>query len=155
MSMHKKLVNVATVAAIIFIMGAQSLFALAVPKPVTASYMEYVRVSWSASSGATHYQLWRATTPNFSYAVRIGTFTCTSVRDTTAIPGVNYYYWVRPYNYYWICHNNSKYTLGRRQMTPPRPTASWKNYRSCVKVTWPASPYAYYYKVYRSSGQNF
>lgn len=155
MNMHRKLVNVATVATIVFIMGAQSLFALAVPKPVTASYTDCVRVSWCASSGATHYQLWRATSSSFSCAVRIGTFTCTAVRDTTAIPGVNYYYWVRPYNSRWICHDNSKYTLGRRQVTVPWPTASWKNYTSCVKVTWPASPYACYYKVYRSSGQNF
>ena len=70
---------------------------LADPKNVTASkgsYSSYVRVTWSAVSGATSYRVYRNTIPVWNSATQIGTTASTSYSDTTASTGVQYYYWV-------------------------------------------------------------
>ena len=68
------------------------------PTGVSASdgtYTDKVRVSWTAASGATSYQVYRNTSNSTSGASQIGTPTGTSFDDTTATPGTTYYYFVK------------------------------------------------------------
>jgi hypothetical protein len=62
------------------------------------TFSDGVHVSWNASAGATSYQVWRATTNKSSRATLIGTSTTPLFNDTTATPGVTYYYWIRAVN---------------------------------------------------------
>ena len=57
-----------------------------------------VTVTWRAASGATGYEIWRGTSNNSASASLIGTSTTLSFDDTTAVPGVNYYYWAKATN---------------------------------------------------------
>jgi len=71
------------------------------PGGVTASdnaYSDKVRISWSASPGATGYKIFRNTTNDSSTAVQIGTTTELFFDDTAAAAGITYYYWVKAYN---------------------------------------------------------
>jgi hypothetical protein len=80
---------------------------LAVPVPpaptgVAASdgaYADKVGVTWSVVSGATAYEVWRATTNNSAKATRVAADIATaSFDDTTANAGVTYWYWVKAKN---------------------------------------------------------
>ena len=55
---------------------------------------DHVLVEWNAIAG-TGYELFRATTNEFAYAVSIGTTNEPAWLDTTAKPGETYWYWVR------------------------------------------------------------
>jgi len=55
---------------------------------------DWVRVTWSAASGATSYRVYRDTDSNSSGASQIGTPSGTSFDDTTATQGTTYWYWV-------------------------------------------------------------
>jgi fibronectin type 3 domain-containing protein len=69
---------------------------LTAPTNVQASdgtYTNKVQVSWVASSGATTYQVYRATSAAGVKSL-LGSPTGTLFNDTTATPGVTYYYWV-------------------------------------------------------------
>lgn len=70
------------------------------PSSVSATdgtYADKVSISWTGSSGATSYNLYRSTT-----STRPSTATMTGVTspysDTTATPGTKYYYWVSAVN---------------------------------------------------------
>lgn len=68
------------------------------PATVAASdgaYSDRVRVEWDAAWGATRYEVWRAETDDPADASPIATVTAaTTCDDTSAIPGVTYWYWV-------------------------------------------------------------
>jgi hypothetical protein len=71
------------------------------PTSVSASdgtYTDRVRLSWTASSGATGYKVFRNTSNNSSGAQQIGTSTASQYDDTTAVVGTTYWYWVKAYN---------------------------------------------------------
>jgi cellulose 1,4-beta-cellobiosidase len=73
-----------------------------VPTNVQASdgtYVDKVKVTWTASSGATSYTVHRATSRRGT-KVAIGTTSGTSYDDTTASAGRTYYYWVTGTNVY-------------------------------------------------------
>jgi hypothetical protein len=68
------------------------------PSNVQASddtYTDKVRVTWTASTGATGYEVWRGTTSNAESATLIGSPTSTSYDDTSADAGTTYYYRVK------------------------------------------------------------
>lgn len=129
------------------------------PLGVSASdgaYCGYVRVTWTSSPYATGgYTIWRNTANNFSGAVQIGTDTASPYDDTTAAPGVTYYYWVKS-----VFTNGSSgfggSDAGYRRTTPPPPTgesASDNTYCSYVRLSWTASPDATSYEIWRSTSQ--
>jgi len=60
------------------------------------AYTNKVRVTWTVSSGATSYKVYRATTETGEKLYR-GASTGTYYDDTTASPGITYYYWVVAY----------------------------------------------------------
>ena len=128
------------------------------PTGVTASdgtYTDKVRVNWSASSGATSYRVYRATTSGGSGSL-IGTLASTSFDDTTATPGTTYYYTVRGCVSVG-CGGYSNENSGWRAAggaTPPIPTgvsATDGTFTDKVNVSWSSSAGATYYKVFRNT----
>ena len=56
---------------------------------------EYIRLTWSASMGATKYRIYRHTSDVFSSSQEIASeVTALTWDDTTAIPDTTYFYWV-------------------------------------------------------------
>ncbi len=53
-----------------------------------------VDVFWTGATGATSYQLFRNTTNNLATATQVTSGPATVFLDTTAVPGVTYFYWV-------------------------------------------------------------
>ena len=91
--------------------------AISAPSGVSASdgtYMDKVTVAWNASSGATYYQVFRNTTNSHSGETQlVGDQPNSPFDDTTAIPGVDYYYWVKACNG-GVCSDYSAVDLGWR-----------------------------------------
>jgi hypothetical protein len=89
----------------------------AAPTNVSASdgiYMDKVEVTWSASSGATSYTVYRATSPTrWARKAVLGTTSGTSFNDSTATPGRTYYYCVKATNGYGMS-DFSVYDAGSR-----------------------------------------
>ena len=67
-------------------------------------------VSWTASAGATSYEIYRSTSSSTGSATKIGTSTTTSYTDTTALGGRTYYYWIKAVG----CDDFSSRTSGYR-----------------------------------------
>ncbi|MCK4304505.1 MAG: PD40 domain-containing protein, partial [Candidatus Eisenbacteria sp.] len=63
------------------------------------TYTDKVRITWSASSGATSYEVYRATSSGGTKS-KIGTPSGTYYDDTSASVGTTYYYWVKAKNTY-------------------------------------------------------
>lgn len=59
------------------------------------SYTDGVRLTWTTAEGATSYQILRGTSADSATATVIIETGATSYNDTTAEPGVTYYYWLR------------------------------------------------------------
>jgi S-formylglutathione hydrolase FrmB len=160
----KKLAAIILVVISLFYLAteveAQSDGKPSVPTNVQASdgtYMDKVQVTWTASSGATSYTVYRATsTSRWVTKVVIGSTSNTSYDDTTASVGRSYYYWVKASNSYGTSAY-SAYDKGyRSDGRPPVPTnvqASDGTYMDKVQVTWTASPGATSYTVYRATLQ--
>lgn len=148
----KKTLVAALVAAVI---GSASVYGLTVYIPSTTAYTSNCRLTWTRSYGASKYYIYRATTPSWSRRQKIGTAYSNSFNDTSAVPGVNYYYWVCPVkgSCYW--YNTGKYRLGYRQVTAPKVSASWKTYNSCIRLSWSAAYGAVRYNVRRSTSSSF
>lgn len=67
------------------------------PPSMSASdgtFSDRVRIEWTAGSGATSYDVRRATSANFASATLLGNTASLTFDDTTAIPGTTYRYWV-------------------------------------------------------------
>jgi len=57
-----------------------------------------VALSWTASTNATAYKVYRNTASNSTDAILIGSPTAAAYDDTTAVAGTTYYYWVQASN---------------------------------------------------------
>ena len=129
---------------------------LPAPTNVQASdgtYTNKVQVSWNASTGATSYKVYRANTANGTKTLE-GSPTGTIFDDTSATPGVTYYYWVKACQGA-LCSNFSAYNTGWRNITPPTNVqASDGTYTTKVQVRWNAASGATSYKVYRANTAN-
>ena len=99
-------------------------FTANVPSPPTGvsasdgNYSDKVQVSWSVSSGATSYQVYRNTSNASSGAAQIGTPSATSFDDTAATPTTIYYYFVKACNGAG-CSGFSASDSGYRSVAPP------------------------------------
>jgi len=126
---------------------------LSLPTNLQASdgtYTTKVLVSWSASSGATSYKVYRATSATGIKSL-LGSPTGTSFNDTTATPAVTYTYWVMACNGA-NCSDYSAYTTGWQKLSPPTNLqASDGTDTDKVLVSWSASNGATSYKVYRAT----
>ena len=131
---------------------------LSVPTGISASdgdYLSKVVITWNLSVGATKYKVYRNTVDNSSGASDVsGEITGTSFDDTTALPGVIYFYWTKA-----GCDNGwsdfSDSDSGYEQLSVPTDvSASDGVYTNKVKITWTASSGATKYKVYRNEIDN-
>jgi hypothetical protein len=71
------------------------------PSGVSASdglYSDRVLITWTASAGATGYEVWRAAHNKTQQASKIGDLSGTSYDDSSANAGTVYYYWVKAKN---------------------------------------------------------
>jgi len=126
-----------------------------VPTNVHASdgiYTDKVQVTWTASAMATSYTVYRGKYPYTYYAASLGKTPGTVFDDTTATPGMKYYYRVKASNSFGTS-NFSAYDTGSRStgipMPPTNVQASDGIYTDKVQVTWTASAMATSYTVYR------
>ncbi len=131
--------------------------AVAAPTGVTASagtYYDHVAVSWTASTGATGYNVYRNTSNTTTGATQINAsaVTTTSYSDTTMTPGTTYYYWVVATDALSTSEfSNSASGLCAAVVAPTGVTASAGTYYDHVAVSWTASTGATGYNVYRNT----
>jgi fibronectin type 3 domain-containing protein len=130
------------------------------PAGVAASdgtYADMVRVSWTASAGATSYKVYRATSQNGNY-IYIGQISSTFYEDY-ANDSSAYWYKVRAIN----AKGGSGYSSadsgymgsGSQLLSPPdNVSASDGTYTDAVRITWTESDGATNYKVYRAASEN-
>lgn len=94
---------------------------LTAPKPTASdgTYSTYVQIKWASVSGAIKYAIKRGTSTTFASAAFITTTaTGTSYNDSTATPGMKYYYWVMPVGASGTAYGNTtKYDVGYRKVT--------------------------------------
>jgi len=126
---------------------------LTAPANVQASdgtYTGKVQLTWTASSGATSYNVYRAATSGGTRTL-LGSPVGISFGDTTATPGVTYYYWVKACKQT-RCSVASTANTGWRMLTAPANVqASDGTYTTKVQLSWTASSGATSYNVYRAS----
>ncbi len=122
------------------------------PSSVTATdgtYSDYVKVSWSASQSATSYELWRGTVNAYSGASKIASPTATSYNDTSAQPGMLYYYWVRAVTSAGTSAFSSSDT-GYRPLAVPSGVSATTGNSDGVTVSWSSVTGATSYQVGRA-----
>ncbi len=140
----------------------------AIPKP-TASYntsSSFVKVTWK-SSGTEYYYIYRSNSPDFSTASQVGLCgSGTSFRDTSVVPGEDFYYWVAP-----VCWDRSSgamyrfsnrklYAKGYRSLSIPVPSLmrTWSSdYETTdhVTISWTQVFGADKYYIYRGTSSIF
>jgi Zn-dependent protease with chaperone function/fibronectin type 3 domain-containing protein len=132
------------------------------PSSVAASdgsYADMVRVTWTASTGATSYKIYRATSQGANYTY-IGQISTNFYEDYVNDDNV-YWYKVRAINSYGgsgYSNADSGYmgngTQTQRLSPPGNVAASDGEYTDVVSITWTASSGATNYKVYRATSEN-
>ncbi|MCJ7660332.1 MAG: hypothetical protein MUO67_14390, partial [Anaerolineales bacterium] len=131
--------------------------AITAPTSITASdgvYTDRVLITWSPSSGATSYEVWRNTTNSPGSAGLLTTVGTNSLNDTTATPGAQYYYWIKGCSTVG-CSDLSSYDPGFRALTPPTGvSASDGSFIDKVEVSWNPSSGAAYYVILRNTSSN-
>jgi fibronectin type 3 domain-containing protein len=114
------------------------------------TYTGKVQLTWTASSGATSYNVYRAATSDGTRTL-LGSPAGISFGDTTATPGVTYYYWVKACKQT-RCSVASTANTGWRMITAPANLqASDGTYTGKVQLNWTASSGATSYNVYRAT----
>jgi hypothetical protein len=140
---------------------AQSI--VTVPNPpanVLASdgtYPDKVQISWTASTGATHYKIFRNTSNVHTGEMELSSaHPASPFDDFSAAPDVTYTYWVKACNTAG-CSNYSLPDTGYAQsiVTIPNPPAnvlaSDGSYPDKVQISWTASAGATHYKIFRNT----
>ncbi len=130
------------------------------PIPVPPSNVKAVattpssaKITWDKVTGATNYEVWRATSPTGTYA-RIGLTAATSFTNTGLTTNTTYYYKVRTYqaiggkSYYstW-----SAIVSAKPIPAPPGNVKATTMSSSSVKITWNTVTGAKNYEVWRAT----
>ena len=111
------------------------------------------KISWSKVSGATKYELYRATSSSGTYT-KIGSTSSTSIINKSAVTGKLYYYKVKA-----VAADGTKSAYSNkvnRRCDLPRPVVSVTNVASTgkVKLSWPAIEGATKYELYRATSKS-
>jgi hypothetical protein len=128
------------------------------PTNVQASdgtYLDKAQVTWTASSGATSYTVYRATSRRGT-KITLGTTSSTIYDDTSASEMVTYYYYVKASNAYGTSGysaTNTGYRSDGRPLSPTNVIATDGANPDRVQVTWAASLWATSYTVYRATSK--
>ena len=133
---------------------------LAAPEGVTASnggFADRVKIAWNAVAEASHYRVYRSASASGSKTPVSGWQTALNYSDTTAEPGVTYWYFV-------VAaadgegRNASGYSAGAAGSlkigAPTGVYATDGTSATGVTVSWNATPGAEGYKVYRGTANN-
>jgi len=112
-------------------------------------YASYVRVNWNPVSYASTYRIYRAESLEGVKTLIGNNRTATVMSDTSAQPGVKYYYFVRACKD-GNCGGYSLGDVGWRKWPPPEVSASKGTYVDKVRVSWEALSFATSYRIYRS-----
>ena len=133
---------------------------LAAPEGVTASnggFADRVKIAWNAVAEASHYRVYRSASASGSKTPVSGWQTALNYSDTTAEPGVTYWYFV-------VAaadgegRNASGYSAGAAgSLKIDAPTGVYATDGTSatgVTVSWNATPGAEGYKVYRGTANN-
>ena len=117
-----------------------------------------VLLTWNAVEGATHYRVYRGTISSPTMATAVGSWqTSTSYADTTAGPGVDYFYWVRAATTSsgGFASEYGTFNTGWRAILPPADLdATSRTYTDYIRVTWNSSLGATHYRLYRSTSSD-
>ncbi|MBI2440552.1 MAG: hypothetical protein HYV35_04190 [Lentisphaerae bacterium] len=130
------------------------------PAGVAASdgtYSDKVRVTWSAVTNASSYQVWRHTANDSAAATNLGTTTDTTFDDSNAVAEVTYYYWLKSTNNLGESAFSTPDTGVRALGAPPAPTgltASDGAYADKIALSWTASSNAVGYEVWRNTSSD-
>jgi hypothetical protein len=129
-------------------------YAPSTPTNVTASAQSSssIQVSWSSVSGASYYQIYRATSASGSYE-SMGETYYTNYTDTNVSAGTTYYYKVIAANDAGES-NDSSYASATPSSSgaPSAPTGvSASAYSGAIEVTWQSVANASYYMIYRAT----
>jgi fibronectin type 3 domain-containing protein len=132
-----------------------------IPKPTnvaatSGTFTDHVAVTWNSVAGATSYQVFRNTTPDFTSATKIGFgFFSTEFDDNTAVPGTLYSYWVRGRDGVSIGFTGGPVTGFAQLAAPGNITASMNTFSDHVAISWDAVAGATSYQVFRSTDDVF
>ena len=127
-----------------------------VPTGVTATQgteTSCVRVNWTAPSGATEYAVYRAAANNSKNAQYLENVTVTRYNDTSAVPGVDYWYFVKAKN----SSGTSGFSTsanGWRKLSPPENVIASDTLLDKVALEWSDVEGAKCYRVYRAASMD-
>jgi hypothetical protein len=117
------------------------------------TYTDRVHLTWDACAGATHYRIYRSTQRSGFVAPITGEIIDTEYNDTSAIPGVTYYYWVKSGSA-WSSSTLSTSETGNI-LGPPHTLDAQKGVSSnSIQVSWNTCIGATKYMVYRNTTDN-
>lgn len=114
-----------------------------------------VQLTWTVTPSADSYQVWRNTSDDSTTADYIDDATYTTYADTTADPGVSYYYWVKAVNAAGTSDFGAS-DSGYRADVPAAPSevVASDGTGSSVQITWTASPGAESYDLWRNTSDD-
>ena len=107
-----------------------------------------VTVSWTADSGATSYQVYRATSSSGTKTL-LGSTASTTYTDTSATPGTLYYYWIKATNTAGTSGFSST-NSGYRKIAAPSISSVVGN-STGLALQWAAVTGATHYRICRAS----
>jgi fibronectin type 3 domain-containing protein len=140
--------------------GYRAVANLTAPTGVTATdgtYPDMVRVTWSATTEASAYEVWRGISSSSSQTIKIGEPATTNYNDTNITPGTTYYYWVKAKNAVRTSAfsvANPGYCSASIPACPTNVAATDGTYADKVRVTWIATAQATSFEVWRSSASS-
>ena len=111
-----------------------------------------VSLTWTASTNATSYSVYRGTSSGGEGSTAIGTSTGTSYNDTTVTNGTKYYYTVKAVDASGTSGASNEASATPSAGAPPAPTGlSATGGNATVSLTWSSSSGATSYSVYRGT----
>ncbi|MCL6572568.1 MAG: hypothetical protein K6T88_12940 [Bacillus sp. (in: Bacteria)] len=123
------------------------------PKAASASYSS-IKTSWTVVSGASGYEVYRATSSTGTYSLVGKTTTATSFTNTGLTTNKVYYYKIKAYRMVGTTKVNSGYTTVVSAKPIPSVPTNFKAARyssTSIKTTWSAVTGASAYEVYRAT----
>ena len=120
------------------------------------TYTAKVQITWNPASGASCYRVYRATSAGGTKSAICPWQPSASYNDTTATPGVTYYYWVKSAADYSGDEQSdySSYNSGWRAMSPPTSvSASDGIYTNRIEISWNTTSGASHYRLYYGTAQ--
>ncbi|MAS91857.1 MAG: hypothetical protein CMO55_01575 [Verrucomicrobiales bacterium] len=120
------------------------------------AFDDRVELSWAVSKTATSYRVLRNTTDSVVYAETLAAgLQETRFSDTTALPGISYYYWVRGENDFGGGETRAERGHIRSNL-PVEPNHVWGTFRTFhekIVIQWEEIPNATSYDLYRSESR--